>query len=412
MESTFLSSFKPRNLHISHSWGGGLGNWISDFCRADVYSENLVLESATSGGVIGMGYRLLRGPGRQELASWTLQRPIGTTTVEHGEYRAMLESIIERFEIAHVYHSSFLGHSLDALALEVPTTKVYHDFYPWCPAIHCYFNDPCSSCDETRLRTCAVENEMMLFNRSPDGWVEVRERFLELLARPHVRHVCPSASTARLLRRLEPSFGRIPFIVIEHGTGQEKTYAFGGAAEGRRLRAGVVGRLHVQKGVRVLERIFDLARSIADLHFIGCGNVPASFHERWATSIVPEYAPEELGGVFARHQLDLVLFLSVVPETFSYALSEVMAHCIPPVARRLGSFEDRIRDGENGFLLGPTDEDVIRFLLRADHDRSLLRQVADQLRGGATRTVGDMVNDYYGLRADYADLVGARLAGA
>lgn len=388
----------PRNLHLSHGWGGGLDGWVRDFCRADTRSENLVLEPVTVGGVIGMEYRLREGRSGAELDAWTLQRPIATTVVEHAEYRERLAGIVERYRIGHLYHSSFLGHSLDSLGLGVPVTKIYHDFYPWCPAIHCHFGGPCVRCDDARLRDCVAGNEMMTFNRSAEGWLEVRRGFLERAAGPHVRHVFPSPAAERLMRSLEPAFERIPAAVIEHGIGHGPGDAFGGAEEGRRLRVGIVGRLQVSKGLRVVERIFDLARSIADLHFLGSGPVPAGLDGRWGTVRVPRYLAAELPALLAEHRLDLALFLSVVPETFSYALSEVASQAVPPAARRLGSFEDRIRDGENGFLLGPADEDVVAFLLRVDARRELLRDVAARLRSAGTRSLEAMVADYYRLR--------------
>ena len=57
------------------------------------------------------------------------------------------------------------------------------------------------------------------------------------------------------------------------------------------------------------------------------------------------------------------LLASVVPETFSYTLSELSVLGIPAIATALGSFNDRIVDGENGFLFTP-DPDALLALVR------------------------------------------------
>ena len=61
----------------------------------------------------------------------------------------------------------------------------------------------------------------------------------------------------------------------------------------------------------------------------------------------------------------LAMSVSIVPETFSYTLSELWAAGIPVLATRLGAFGDRIVDGENGWLFpaGSVNE-LLRCMVR------------------------------------------------
>lgn len=116
------TSLQPRNLHITHSWGGGTSRWVEDFCRFDPYSENFIFESLTFGECYGLSYRLTGGRMLRVARQWTLQRPIAEVVVSHNEYAALLNRVVEDLGIDHLYISSVIGHSLDAYALDVPTT--------------------------------------------------------------------------------------------------------------------------------------------------------------------------------------------------------------------------------------------------------------------------------------------------
>jgi hypothetical protein len=63
-------------------------------------------------------------------------------------------------------------------------------------------------------------------------------------------------------------------------------------------------------------------------------------------------------------------------------------------------------------MMGPTADDLVAFLLRADAQRDRLREVSRRLRALPVRSVGEMVDDYYRLRGDYPGLVERRLAAA
>lgn len=60
--------------------------------------------------------------------------------------------------------------------------------------------------------------------------------------------------------------------------------------------------------------------------------------------------------IFSYYQIsDIVVIPSIVPETFSIALSEASLSKKIIVCSRIGALEDRIHDGENGFLVEPND---------------------------------------------------------
>src|SRR5690606_21204224 len=49
---------RPVQLHIAHSWGGGLGRWVEDYIEADNAHHNLVLRSIGVRGEFGQSIAL------------------------------------------------------------------------------------------------------------------------------------------------------------------------------------------------------------------------------------------------------------------------------------------------------------------------------------------------------------------
>ncbi len=78
------------------------------------------------------------------------------------------------------------------------------------------------------------------------------------------------------------------------------------------------------------------------------------------------------------------MLLSIWPETFSYTLSELMRLGVPPVATRVGGFAERIIDGETGYLVEPTADDLVARLKQLDADRASLSPCPHQSRRVAT----------------------------
>ena len=68
-------------LHISHSWGGGLGRWISDFRAADEDHVHLVLKSVGTREASAQALALHLGEAPVPLKQWSLTTPIQSTSL-------------------------------------------------------------------------------------------------------------------------------------------------------------------------------------------------------------------------------------------------------------------------------------------------------------------------------------------
>lgn len=405
MSSPVRRRARPRVLHVAHSLGGGLEHWVRLFASADDILESWVLRSVGSPGEFGRELWLYDDPSDpRPRRVWPLASPIAATAIHHLDYRRVLREIVDELGIDTILVSSLIGHSLDALRTGVPTAFVCHDYYPFCPALHIRFEGVCESCTPARLQRCRDQNTLVdLFRgRDAEEWLALREAFFDAMCEHRVPVVVPSASVERHYRRLAPELADLRFELVEHATGTEHLLPVRAARQGRRpasterpLRAVILGRLAPIKGAELLPPIVRRLGRKVEISLVGCGLGWTG--EAPGGELIPDYEPSELPGILERLDPDLAVLLSIVPETFSFTLGECIAAGVPPLATRMGGFEDRIVEGVTGFLVAPTAEAVVEGLLGLAADPTPLVEVERHLASMPQRTAEEMVRDYAAL---------------
>jgi GT2 family glycosyltransferase/glycosyltransferase involved in cell wall biosynthesis len=391
---------RPVQLHVIHDLGGGSAKWLVDYARADKDRTNLVLRSFTYDSAAGGGVALFAAADDDvPVKAWRFSSPIAATTISHAEYRAALGEVIGAYCPDGLLVSSLIGHALDVLETGLPTVVVNHDYFPYCPSINLYFNALCASCDGDRVAACERDNdEFNPFKGFPaEERVRVRARFVELVSQPNVVMATPSESVAANLMRLEPAFARARFVTIPHGYGIPLQKSEARAPEDDRLRILVLGQMSVAKGVELIRAALPRLVRFADVYFLGPRELGAFFHFMPHVQVMSEYQIEDLPRHVANINPHVGLLASIVPETFSYALSELQMLGIPVAATRCGSFAERIRPGETGYLFEPNADALVDQLASIDHDRDTLRDIRARVALEKPRTAEEMVAEYHRL---------------
>jgi glycosyltransferase involved in cell wall biosynthesis len=390
---------RPVRLHIMHYWGGGLERWVRDFGRADPATINMILATYRIGETGGQRIVLYADPAATvPVRTWDIARPIRSTASSSLEYRHILEQILAEFEIDAIIVSSLIGHALDALTLPRKTIVVCHDFYPICQAINPLFGDPCVRCTLDDLRRCAGSNPLndLFGDQTSEEWHEMRSLFVSHLLRGRIEMVVPSPSVATTLRQLEPRLNGVPMHVIPHGIDLDAPrLPVVPRTASERLRIVVLGRMSTRKGANLLRAAANALRPLADITLVGCGETGVKLAEACGWNSIERYEQEALPDILRSLAPHVGLLPSIVPETFSYTLSELMSLGIPPVVTALGSFRDRVVDGESGFLFGPDAQALVGVVRRLHAQPEMLERVARHLASAARgRTTAEMVNDY------------------
>lgn len=390
----------PVQLHVVHGLGGGIERWCRDYCEADRERTNLILRPFADEGKLGAGLMLYASIHSAEPEHlWLFDQPFGVVTESHPEYRRVVEGIIRDHGVGGLVVSSLIGHSLDVLDLGLPTQVVTHDYFPVCPAIYAYFDAPCTACDDARCRECQQDNPPAFnpFSNFPaDDRLRVRQRYLELLARPDTQVISPTRSAQTTWRNVAASTDGIRFEVIAHGEGR----SFAPIKRSRhepssRLQVVLLGDLSEHKGLRLLLEAMPSITEFADLHLVGAGVAGRFFERQSGVSVIESYRLEELQALLERIDPDVGLLLSVCPETFGYALSELSAMAVPVVATRVGSFPERIVDGETGYLIEPSVDQLAEKLRHLANSPESLVGVRERLQRMTPRTASAMVADYH-----------------
>ena len=168
--------------------------------------------------------------------------------------------------------------------------------------------------------------------------------------------IVPSAYLAGLLKQHYPD---VQPVVIPNGISATPAVALPIAIAAKPWPAAarvfaVVGALGPHKGSETLLRVV-AALAGSDVVGVVIGYTDTQLTPGW---IVPgrlyvhgRYAPDELPGLLAGYNARLAYFPNVVPESFSYALSEVWQAGIPALVPAIGALGERVRQAGAGWLL-------------------------------------------------------------
>ncbi len=389
------------SLHITHSWGGGVAQWVESFIAADGQGGNFQLRAEGPQSGLGAGQRLSLYAGNQlkaAVASWWLNPPIRSSAEENAHYREILHTIQRRHGIGRIIVSSLLGHSLDALRSGLPTVQVLHDFYPLWPLLGVHPEPFLGASREQRLQQAMQQHELLpdLRDRTASDWNRLADGWHEAVSRHGVRLAAPSESVAHMLRQLDGRWRENDIHIVPHGLAPlavERPVLPRTRADGK-LRLVVPGRMAQGKGRSLLLAALPQLTRYAQVYLLGAGKDGEAFFGQPGVNVILHYQRQDLPRLLHVIGADAAALLSVVPETFSYTLSEMRQLGIPVIATRVGSLAERVCDGKDGWLIEPTVDALIQAVGKIAADRRLLDEVRARLRAIEHFSTADMVQRY------------------
>jgi len=262
-----------------------------------------------------------------------------------------LLAVLRQLGVCHVHFHHLLGHDARVRALPAMLNVGYdvtaHDFYGYCTHITLtgedgrYAGEPapgqCACCPPG---TPAPAHDHLA--RTVSDWRDANARLLN-----GARHVfAPSDDCGRRIAAFAPA---AHLLVVPHTDIAPGALLPEPAPEpmqgDRPLRIVVIGALSVIKGADVLEAAaLEAARRHAPLefHLLGYCYRHLQTQPRARLTVHGEYQDEDLPGLLAWLQPDLVWFPAQWPETYSYTLSAVLTTGLPVVVPDIGAFAERL----------------------------------------------------------------------
>ncbi len=392
---------KFATLHITHSWGGGVGQWLRSFIETDHHHTHYQLRSELTQSGHAHGQKLSLYVGNElrcPIASWWLQPPIESISDTDTNYQKILSDICHRFEIGRVFISSLIGHSLDPLRTGLPTLQILHDHFPIWPLLNVSPDSYLYTVGGTNLEKALSEHKRN--QNFPDkdvlAWSIIHKAYLQTVTDFNVKIAAPGKWVLDLQNKLEPKFAGLKSKIIPHGfpimSGMKPVLPK--PREDKRLRMVILGRMQEGKGQKLLSRALPKLAEHVQVYLLGAGKSGEAFFGISGVDVVLEYDRDTLSHLLTTIGPDFAALLSVVPETFSYTLSELQQLQIPVMATRNGSFPERITHGTTGWLIKAEANAMISQVTALCRNPSQIKAVRQKLSTSTMVTPQQMVTRY------------------
>lgn len=251
---------------------------------------------------------------------------------------------IGRVIVQHVlgFSPPFIA-ALGEFAAHQPTIVYLHDFYAVCPRVTMIdaLGEFCGGADVDRCGRCIAMGGVHEASRTRElSAADHRALFASLLGRA-AAVVAPSADTRRWFAAMMPG------VAVQEIAHPHYGAAFpAGARDGSAVDIALLGAIGPHKGSAALLRLARhaaLSRPGLRFHVIGFTDDDTLFADLPNVVITGSYQDSELPDLIAASGARVALFLHVWPETFSYTLSEAVAHGLIPVVPDLGAPAERVR---------------------------------------------------------------------
>jgi GT2 family glycosyltransferase/glycosyltransferase involved in cell wall biosynthesis len=340
----------PRWLFISHAYGGGVQQHIDD------------LTALIRDELDGVVWLLQPRDEHSARLTWCGEDSDLDIPIAHDQLDAVLPPLVSELGIQRLHFHHFAGLPASVLqmhkVLGLPFDVTFHDFHTVCPQTHFITRDG-DFCGRPNVESC----ERCVAER-PDPWGlgirDWRATFGDWLSQAE-RLIYPNSSVRDIVSDYFPELSGEVWPHPERSLSE-----FAGHAERSlsRRKVALIGSMSDVKGLHRLRALAELALSGTEpVEFVVIGPTlaPLGPDTPANVTVTGQYDASELPNILARERPDSILFLSVVPETYNFALSAALATGLPIVALDAGAIGERLKSVE-GMSVLPLDASVEQVL--------------------------------------------------
>ncbi|HFC29628.1 MAG TPA: glycosyltransferase, partial [Oceanospirillales bacterium] len=315
---------------------------------------------------------------------------IAATCISHVEYKTILESIIQQFNISSVIVSSLIGHSLDCLQTGLPTIRVLHDYFPSWPSLIADLDKPEISEQDLDLALEQTKNEP--FGQiSKQQFKQWQQKLHQLYQAKTIKLIAPSESVVKNLQKIDKdSFKQL--TIIPHAIAKIPFIDF--IRKSKTFKILILGRINPPKGQELLEQIMHKLGKAVQFVLLGAGNEGKKYLPEKNITVIMDYANDELAQHLQKIQANIALITSQTSETFNYTLSELQQAGICTLSTKYGALENRIIDGKTGFLCEDNADDFIQKIKQLQTQPELINAIRQNLKAETPYTFADEIKSY------------------
>lgn len=355
---------KPRILFILHNYGGGTERHAMDIIESlsedykfyilQVRGEQVILSEYNNTDILRYNFLMPRQLDRFE--------------VHNKDYKKRITKIINTFKIniIHVHH--LIGHTLDIFDVaydnRIPIIFSIHDYYAICPRIFLLNekNEYCRDSDNSNRCSSCLNETMGL----PLDFIKIwRDEFNAIIKKSNLIMV-PNISVLDIFNKYY-IIPKSKSLIMEHGHKKELIEKdFPTAPEVgidfrcKKFNIAYIGDLAFHKGSEIFYKLASSEKLKNRVKWIIIG-----FSDLYSN---PGYYPEintyvhgryddfnELKNIIQKENIDLAIFPSICPETFSFTLSEAWACEVPALVSNIGALKERVERTCGGWTADVSD---------------------------------------------------------
>ena len=218
-----------------------------------------------------------------------------------------------------------------------------HDFHCICMKYNLVMNEQYCSllCEHCRLRV------------NTSKWREVWQEYFKILDEV----ICFSQSSKKMLLQVYPML-KNKISVIPHSMDY---CTFTKISIDNACNIAVVGNCSsVPKGKNVIKHLIPLVKRLKKRKLYIVGKAPFLFHRNSKyIKYTGEYDLKSLPEILVSGQIEVIVFTSILPETFSYAISEFMQLGLPIVSLDLGAQGEKLHNYPKAVLVSDLKPETI-----------------------------------------------------
>ena len=332
-------------LFITHNLGGGTYQYEKNYIQENS-NKNIVILRIISYG-IDLAYKIENKKTGEEI--YINPKKI-SEVFDCNLKEIIINSLVQIYDLFN-----FIDLLLDYKMKypEVKYTYHVHDFHCICPSLNlvakdwfCHLN-----CEGNN---CRFDKFIYRYDDDIKKW---RDKWQKLFFNTD-RIVCFSTNSKEIIEKVYSSVEKQKLIVKPH----DMTYCKFTPLNIKKTDVKnivIVGACYiVPKGKVVIEQLLSQLQDNIQVHMIGSSSKYFSV-KRKNVVWYGNYKHDDLPRILEKSAVDLVVFPSVCPETFSYVISELIQMNLPIVCFDLGAQGDKVREYNKGIVVRDVDEMVV-----------------------------------------------------
>lgn len=267
------------------------------------------------------------------------------------EYRNLVKKVFDfiHVDFVHVHHIMYQYFDIFDLIQEkkIPYIVSLHDFYFICPTFALLENDE-RYCGENP--NCDCLNCLKKLRNVEGNFIQEWRKLSEKALRNAEKIITPTDSVKNIVNRY---FKDLPIQTIEHGV-EKIEYEFEKAEEKDKKNIAFIGGINQLKGIAFFKEFVKKVNEPESqyvLHLFGNTSEEALNESNGNYQFHGMYQREDIVKLLKENQIDLVLLLTICPETYSYTLTESLMANIPVLALNYGALAERISRDDLGWIL-------------------------------------------------------------